>query len=169
MYTVLETDFGNVGFYCLHLDHQLEETRIAQWKQVKVFYFFLFFETMKDFLASNNDLGSIPHVIFGDFNSLSSEKDYSKRKWEEIIRVRENNYWERPKTDLIQMVKDTGYTDCWKEGSGSPDTATCWANTRIDYIFGSTEFMKKFKPIATKAVDNDASDHRLIYIDFVVQ
>jgi hypothetical protein len=79
------------------------------------------------------DLMAIPHLILGDFNSLSHKTDYTEEEWSLIETVRSRNKWEFPKTKVIETMENNyGYIDCWKAAGGKLNTPTCWANTRID-------------------------------------
>ena len=45
------------------------------------------------------------HQIWtGDFNALTKE-DYTPEFWSEVSRIRENNNWELPQTDLTKEVR----------------------------------------------------------------
>ncbi len=123
-------------------------------EQLKIFF---------DALSSEG-IDQMPHLVVGDFNSLSSASDYSRAKYQEMCDMRSRNGWERPQFTVYQHMLKMGYRDCWKEGGGSLDCATCWANTRIDYVFASKDFPMK----ATCARINvkKASDHQMVVIEF---
>ena len=44
-------------------------------------------------------VAGVPQIWTGDFNSLTKE-DYTEQGWEEGTRVRRNNRWELPKTEV---------------------------------------------------------------------
>jgi hypothetical protein len=62
-----------------------------------------------------------------------------------------------------------GYSDLWKESGGKGNVTTVWANTRIDYIWGSEVLTSNYKgyfanPVRVK---NSPSDHNLIHVDII--
>lgn len=61
-------------------------------------------------------------------------------------------------------MEGKGYVDTWKKAGGSPSAASCWAETRIDYIFASSDFSGI--PIHCNVVNNNASDHNLVMVEF---
>ena len=44
-----------------------------------------------------------PQIWTGDFNSLTKE-GYTQKEWNVLTRVRENNGWEEPKTEMTKMI-----------------------------------------------------------------
>ena len=79
---------------CLHLDHKYEPYRV---KEIDVIT-----KTINS-LTCRNEGNNFPHVWVGDFNSLTKE-DYAMEEWNEIIRVRKINCWERPHIDVTNKV-----------------------------------------------------------------
>ena len=73
---------------CLHLDHRIESKRIKEVENIK--------ENLKTIFNSNQ-----AQIWAGDFNSLTKE-DYSEKEWKVLTRVRENNGWEGPKTEVTK-------------------------------------------------------------------
>ena len=44
-------------------------------------------------------------VLIGDLNALKPT-DYNDEQWQRICDVREYNYWESPKTELIDTIEN---------------------------------------------------------------
>jgi len=149
--TVLDTPLGHIGVYCTHLDHISEEVRKVQLQEI---YNFL----------KKEQLDTIPHVILGDFNSLSYESDYPTEVWQSIVRIRQRNNWELPKSNIIKTMESNGYKDNWRLCKANTGIPTCWAKTRIDYIWSSHNW--NFTPISCFRLYQDISDHYLIAVDF---
>ena len=55
-------------------------------------------ENLKNIFRNNE-----PQIWDGDFNSLTKE-GYTEKEWNVLIRVRENNGWEEPKTEMTKMI-----------------------------------------------------------------
>jgi len=144
----------NYWIHTIHLDYRTEDVRILQLEEL-----FLYLE--------NEKLLNKPHLLLGDFNSLE-RSDYSEKEWEEIIKMRNENNWEEPKCLVLDEIKKRGYIDCNKEyfpkGFPKDEIATCWAGTRIDYIFKSQNF--KGNLINCKSIKNEISDHSAILAEF---
>lgn len=73
-------------------DHRIEPTRLREVRDLR------------------RDLSPLfearSHQIWtGDFNALTRE-DYSPEFWEDVSRIRENNKWELPQTDLTREVRN---------------------------------------------------------------
>jgi len=153
---VVRTPIGiELGMFCTHLDHLSEDTRLNQWRQIQNF-------------LQESELDQYPHLIAGDLNCLSHEHDYSEVEWNAIKEKRKSSNWERPRTELIQLIEEQGYVDCFKlSGLRDISTPTCWAGTRIDYIFASPKFIERgFQYKSHKVVNNSASDHKLVVVEF---
>eukprot|EP01119_Soliformovum_irregulare_P021403 TRINITY_DN7118_c0_g1_i2.p1 TRINITY_DN7118_c0_g1~~TRINITY_DN7118_c0_g1_i2.p1 ORF type:complete len:240 (+),score=47.27 TRINITY_DN7118_c0_g1_i2:177-896(+) len=144
-----------------HLDHAHEPIRIQQLDLL-----------MKEIPSD------VPVIIMGDFNALCRD-DYNDDEWEKITSYRRQTRWEEPHTNLHVKMKELGYRDVRQEAA-SDDTvqtltvnkkgryhtgeiqylhpaATVWANTRIDYIWISSDFPGKV--ISYKRELDDSSDH----------
>lgn len=70
-----------------------------------------------------------------------------------------------------------GYVDAFRlarapeaasPGEPLPDDlrASCWAGTRIDYVWASGAFLGRHAVKAARYVQSDASDHHAVVIDF---
>jgi len=110
----------------------------------------------------------LPHLIVGDFNSLL-RSDYSDEEWQEIYNVRASNNWELPESTVIENIYNRGYIDCGKIGlqklsDNNFKKATCWAKTRIDFVFASNNFMGT--PKDSFIFNSDISDHHPVLVDF---
>jgi endonuclease/exonuclease/phosphatase family metal-dependent hydrolase len=128
----VKIDGGSVvnSIYCLHLDHISERRRIQQLDLM-----FSEYKSLKDDVSQK-----LPHLLIGDFNSLS-RNDYSEEYLNQMTSIRKKNNWELPHFNVIdEYMKEKGYVDCWK--SKHPDlrddtASTCEFGTRIDYVFAS--------------------------------
>jgi endonuclease/exonuclease/phosphatase family metal-dependent hydrolase len=96
-------------FGTLHLNHETESCRIAQWEQVQ------------DEIRSAATHGT-PLLLVGDFNALTRE-DYSSSEWQAITDIRSKNHWEAPHTALTAAVAEVGLVDlrtyCGKRSASS--------------------------------------------------
>ncbi|KAJ5079664.1 hypothetical protein M0811_03973 [Anaeramoeba ignava] len=159
---VVSFDFNSFTFdvCCTHLDHISEETRLKQLDEI--------FNSFKE-----NQIFEKYHFFVGDFNSLSLAEDYSLQNWEKIEKVRRKNFWELPKLDVYKRItQKENYIDCWKKIHPEiKDEFTCWAQTRIDYIFASQKVFQTespFKLLSSYSINSNASDHKLIISEFLV-
>jgi endonuclease/exonuclease/phosphatase family metal-dependent hydrolase len=84
-----------VAVCCIHLDQILEDVRLVQLEQVWKF-------------LEDNKLDKITHILAGDFNSLSSQEDYSSSVWQQIVQMREDNHWEKPKNKVVTAMETRG-------------------------------------------------------------
>lgn len=134
---------------CTHLDHAFEYVRMEQLR------------LLRNHLQA---LGHQNYLLVGDFNSLS-KGDYSVKQWQALSEFRKENCWEEPSTDLTDMLHKEGYRDVWRELSKNFE-ATCWAKTRIDYVFLSPNL--QLAPVSYTRVVSFASDHFPIVADFVL-
>eukprot|EP01102_Stenamoeba_stenopodia_P009350 TRINITY_DN2754_c0_g3_i1.p1 TRINITY_DN2754_c0_g3~~TRINITY_DN2754_c0_g3_i1.p1 ORF type:complete len:370 (+),score=75.35 TRINITY_DN2754_c0_g3_i1:1083-2192(+) len=159
-----------VAVVCTHLDHAFEKVRLAQLAQ------------LHDFLKR---LDLKEYILAGDFNSLYRD-DFTPQDWDSLAQLRKRNVWEPPLTDVVQTLLDQGYQDSYWEHhkrlyrkqrrqqqhhhqSDHISTmipkpqATCWANTRIDFVFLSREL--RMKPSSYSRVYNRSSDHFPVAVD----
>ena len=120
---------------------------------------------------------TLPILICGDFNALT-ETDYTTSQWQEITKVRSDNAWEKPKSDVTNAIKSAGFYDTlecneivnikneMKKG-GLKTLGTCRFDTRIDYMFVNKYWLKHFKIINYQHLrHNDTSDHKLVRLSF---
>ena len=100
----------------MHLDEKSEETRIKQ------------FQEIQKILRNRPDFFAVPHILCGDFNTLS--------QWSKDVEVtRKSLGFEAPKNDLYKiMCEDYHYVDL--DQSENPKN-TCQYDTRVDYVFVS--------------------------------
>lgn len=123
-----------------HLDHKTEEQR------------------MKELTVLQKILPREPHILLGDFNSLT-RSDYSNDEWQSISDTRAANRWEEPKTNVTSTLTGLGYIDVL---SASKAVApTCRFNTRVDYIFSlGVPYQCSFV-----AESQGVSDHKVVIMD----
>jgi len=97
-----------------HLDHQKEEARVEQLKE----------------MLSLIDREK-PHILMGDFNSLK-KNDYTEEVWNVLTDIPKRNNWELPISDLTDSLeRELGYTDTWAAFLQSR------GEEKIDYLFGT--------------------------------
>lgn len=111
-----EVSENEVTLFIVHLDHKDENVRLGQ---------LLKLEKVLPKLS--------PHIILGDFNSLTLE-DYSTEKLAEIAKSRKDTFWESPKNTVTTKINKMGYVDVLGEIPGGM-FPTCRFDTRIDYIY----------------------------------
>ena len=70
-----------IGIIVVHFNYRDEKVRIAEHSK------------MSDLIARNQE---IPLIFIGDFN------------WENIMKIRSENQWDEPKTELMSLIKDKG-------------------------------------------------------------
>ena len=113
----------------------------------------------------------VPHLIVGDFNSLDST-DYTQQEWNTITHERERNEWEEPMSLVLSEMKKRGYVDARKIAvSVEGDLATCWANTRIDFVFLSESLRTTFPTMQVSTcahIPSEASDHVPVLVDLLI-
>jgi len=137
---------------CLHLDHRVEPTRM---KELGVL------ETRLAPLFKEN----APQVWLGDYNSLT-EEDYSPEEWAEIARVRKNNSWESPKTQVTSRMRELGFEDSWAKIGRPKPYSTCRFQTHIDYVFTNKPFQDLYKLTSVLHHSSQASDHSPVIAEF---
>jgi len=140
---------------CTHLDHRREVARVAQLQRVHA--------------AVDADL------IGGDFNALRLI-DYSPQTLKQIEAHRVANMWEPPSSLVVSRMQALGYVDAARfaqagslaQYDATHDTAaiapalarTCWAGTRIDYVWMSRALAQRVQQIDARVLhDVDVSDH----------
>ncbi len=105
------------------------------------------------------------HIWTGDFNALTRE-EYSEEAWDKITRIRAQNSWELPRTDVTTRMKSIGFKDTWELAGRPPPIKTCRFDTRIDYIYANDKFLELFTVEKVIVVDDDASDHNMVIATF---
>ena len=129
----------------------------------------------------NKDENFIPiegHLICGDFNSMSKKSHYTRKQFETIRQHRERSHWEAPKFKIYKTMLQNAYIDTfWQINHHNNDNinddndnneeqdnvrvgVTCWAGSRIDYIFASHDFpmqlTRSFVIDSQQATDHNA-------------
>jgi endonuclease/exonuclease/phosphatase family metal-dependent hydrolase len=166
-----------IQIYNIHLDHMDENTRLSQLDNA--LEVFCKNETLKtennnddDDDNNNNDLIT-GHIVVGDFNSMSRKQHYSREAFEKIRNHRRKSHWEAPMFKVYKQMINNSYIDTfWSINNNEKDEkekeekeedfgVTCWAGTRIDYIFASYNF--ELQLIRSFVVDVDgATDHNCV-------
>ncbi len=149
---ILPENHTPLHIICLHLDYQYEGVRLRE---------------IKDIMSGElNDIISRPCVMLGDFNSLTQD-DYSMEKWKDITRVRQNNHWELPKTQVTSLIVNQHFYDSKDiaEDILGPVTS-CRFHTRIDYVYVNKLFLTLYniKQLETQIAIPYISDHNLVNI-----
>jgi endonuclease/exonuclease/phosphatase family metal-dependent hydrolase len=88
----------------------------------------------------------------------------SESTWKEMTNYRLLNKWEPPVWKVYDLLMEKKYVDCFTKAGGRSDAPTCWASTRIDYIFGSPSF--PLIPTDHFLNKDSGSDHALIAVEF---
>ena len=163
----VDTDAGPLDLACTHLDPIREPERIDQ------------LEVLHRALAARD----AAHVVAGDFNALRLT-DYGPAALHAVRRMREQSGWEMPLGDVVACMDAWGYVDCFRFARAGgldayarelatplPDDElpTCWAGTRIDFIWASRAALDVFVPARCWRVETEASDHRPVVVDFALR
>ena len=158
------TASGPIDVACTHLDASREPERIAQ------------LDDLLGALASR----APAHLIVGDFNALRLS-DYRPEALRAVRAMRKLSAVEAPTGKLIARLDRAGYIDCYRFaragslaryarqlGSPLPDDQlpTCWAGTRIDFIWASRAALATLSPTRCWRIDSDASDHVPVVAEF---
>jgi endonuclease/exonuclease/phosphatase family metal-dependent hydrolase len=113
------------------------------------------------------------HLVMGDFNALRLT-DYTPSALETLRAARAKSEREEPRGDVIMTMDTWGYLDgsrlaragdlpSYAAELATPlpegDLPTCWAGTRIDYIWVSPAFLEANRVRSCSCVQDDASDH----------
>jgi endonuclease/exonuclease/phosphatase family metal-dependent hydrolase len=126
-------------------------------------------------------LGRAPaHLVMGDFNALRLA-DYPPTAREAVRAARALHDREEPRGDAIARMDAAGYVDAFRLGRAGDLAgyrasleapladavrASCWAGTRVDYVWASPALLERYEARDARCVDSDASDHRAVCIDF---
>lgn len=147
-----------------HLDPGYEVTRLSQVER----------------LAEAMPRRAPGHLVMGDFNALRLT-DYPPSALETVRAMRADNGREGPRGDVIERMDALGYVDTLRLAragdlasyaaslaSPLPDDAraTCWAGTRIDYVWASRTFLERHAVRSAARVESDASDHSAVLVEF---
>lgn len=102
-----------------------------------------------------------PTILLGDFNSLTG-KDYSVKEWKYIYKIRENNKWELPISDLTTLISNRFFDTRWLTKNIFGEVGTCRFDTRIDYIFINKYLKNNILKVEHVKAIPDISDHDLV-------
>ena len=137
-------------------------------------------EQLEDLHRALEARAAAAHIIAGDFNALRLT-DYGTDALRAVSRMRQENGREAPRGEVVARMDAWGYLDCFRFARAGgldgytrdlmkpiPDEelATCWAGTRVDFIWASRAMLDRFHPARYRRVDSDASDHFPIAVDF---
>jgi endonuclease/exonuclease/phosphatase family metal-dependent hydrolase len=143
----------NRVFAVTHLDHVNEDDRL---KQIQGF------DSFHDTID----------ILMGDMNALTRD-DYSDEYFQkQIIEVREESRWEKPRFDLTKLItNEWRYQDAYRLINAEAKDAqisTCYYGTRIDYIYvhprviNDQWIIKQCEIIDTKGF----TDHQAVFAEF---
>jgi endonuclease/exonuclease/phosphatase family metal-dependent hydrolase len=138
---------------CVHLDHRREVARLEQVARLHAE------------LAKHH-----AHIVVGgDFNALRMS-DYPPDVLAQIAAHRDATHWEAPAGNVVARMDAWGYVDALRlsqntSGPLPPHLArTCWAGTRIDYIWLSTSLASGATQVDGAVADIDVSDHKPVVV-----
>lgn len=130
---------GSDDFVNVHLDHQVEETRIRQIRRIMTF--------VRSLPATH--CGQI--LIGGDFNMLN-KNEYTAAKWKQMLEQEAEHT--DPESLAYQIMTESFY-DTY---NGPKNPVTSEYGRRVDYFFSNHKPNGSFKIIE----DFDLSDHAMI-------
>ena len=135
---------GALRVCCVHLDHVLEDLRLAQWAALSA-------ET--DAVAGG--------LLCGDLNALC-RSDYSASQWAVIAEGRRTSRWEVPESRLMETIFAAGFRDA---AAGCEIAPTSRFNTRIDYILAADDCPWRFARYTTvEALALGVTDHNGVMV-----
>lgn len=144
---------------CTHLDHQREQCRLEQLAALQAW------------------LGDSADLIGGDFNALRLA-DYPADERAHIERRRAAAQIEPAADDVVDRLEALGFVDAAR-ASPEPDAddadgadgelparlrTTCWAGTRVDYLWLGPRFARRVRVRRIEVLDVDVSDHRPVVV-----
>jgi endonuclease/exonuclease/phosphatase family metal-dependent hydrolase len=149
---------------CTHLDQASEAARVEQLEQLH--------RKLSGFGA--------PCLIGGDLNALRLS-DYPPEALESIREARARSCHEAPSNDAVALLDSWGYRDAarladaaaagYRESLARPLAAslrrTCWADTRIDYVWLSASLADRVKEVHASVFDTDVSDHQPVVVSWI--
>jgi len=150
----VKTENNETLFYlsCIHLVPKYSELRFEEIIRIS--------EDLTPLFHSNK-----PQLWMGDFNTLS-RADYSDEEWDEIVRIRRDNGRKAPLNDVIDAIEKLGFSDNWTK-AGRPDPRTTSRfDTRVDYVFSSSAFIKNWTLQSFHHFPYEASDHSFVVAEF---
>ena len=138
----------------IHLDHRTEPKRLWEIKDIRKALDTIFEEDRCQ-------------IWTGDFNALTID-DYTQDELKEIAKIREQNSWEAPKSELTKKIaNEYGFVDTRCCVESCLPIKTCRFGTRIDYIFASPQLMGKFDVVEVIHDTDTTSDHQMVVAKFV--
>jgi exonuclease III len=96
--------------------------------------------------------------------------------------MREEGSWEEPRGEVVRRLDERGWIDLWRlarveslEGyaraldapADHPGLPTCWAGTRIDYLWASPALAGRSRLVRCGTVPSDVSDHLPVIAELV--
>jgi endonuclease/exonuclease/phosphatase family metal-dependent hydrolase len=139
-----------------HLDHRREAVRVRQVE--------LLLEAVADVQA--------PHVIAGDFNAMRTS-DYPPEVLAAIAARRRRSAYELPSDDVVHRLDAAGYVDAVRLAHAvdpqrplpSSSRSTCWAGTRVDYVWLDRALAARVRGATAEVVQTDVSDHLPVVVE----
>ena len=161
--------FVGLGFetccvFGTHLDVRHEHVRCRQ------------LETLHQRMTSL--AGDRPYLLIGDYNALRGD-DYDDTDWQGIAESRACSGYEMPLHAAIDVMLARGYIDAarrtphglqpWQERQTKMWSrfATCWAGTRIDYVWMSPGW--RWPTRSYRVIDEYCSDHFPVLVEFELE
>jgi endonuclease/exonuclease/phosphatase family metal-dependent hydrolase len=149
---------------CTHLDEASEASRVEQ------------LERLVRIVADDG----MPHLIGGDLNALRLA-DYPPEVLATIREARTRGSREGPSNDAVALLDARRYLDAARlADSGAVGYAaslkrplaaslrsTCWAGTRVDYLWLSEDLAERVKDVQASVTDTDVSDHLPVAVSWI--
>lgn len=147
---------GPLDVCCTHLDPSEESLRLQQ----------------LDKLGLAMEQRAAAHLVMGDFNALRLA-DYSPAVLDSVRAMRARNGREEPLGEVVARMDAWGYLDGFRAARGGGlaeplpegEIATCWAGTRIDYVWLSPALAEGCRVRRCWRVESDASDHLPVVLE----
>lgn len=149
-----------------HLDPAYEDTRLRQLERL---------------LAAARGRAS-EHLVMGDFNALRLS-DYPPAVLAAVRSRRAAYDREEPRGEVVERMDAAGYVDAFRlaRSPGRADyraslvwplsgdeRSTCWAGTRIDYVWASEALLARYEVRDAACVESGASDHAAVTVDLAL-
>lgn len=152
----IATPIGPLVVVGTHLDHRREAVRLRQ------------VQLLLDVLA----VVDTPHMIAGDFNALRTS-DYPPERLAAITARRRRSAHEPPSDDVVRHLDAAGYVDAVRLAHAADLQrplplslrSTCWAGTRVDYVWLDRRLVARVRKAAAKVVKTDVSDHLPVVVE----
>lgn len=109
-------------------------------------------------------------LLAGDLNSLRLS-DYDPATLERIRTHRASGGVEPPLGAVTERLVERGFIDLWRRARGAQppmargELATCWAGTRIDYIWAGASFDAHAHLVSCEHVPTQVSDHGPVVVE----